>query len=70
MTHGRKLKAVMTNIVDEGLPQDQESVTPPRARVLLPLVESAHAAEPDQEMTPERVAEVLERDEAASLPSV
>ena len=66
MTNGRKLKMVMANIVDDGLPQDRAAAVPPRAQVLLPLVECAHAAHPDEEMTPERVAAALQREEAAT----
>lgn len=61
----------MADIVDGGLPEDPVPAVPPRQRVSLPLVENAHAAEPGEEMTPERVAAVLEAEEAASTsPSV
>lgn len=69
MTNGRKLSAIMANIVDDGLLDEPPPEAPQRARVQLPLVESVHAAEPDREMTPERVAEVLEQAEAATLVS-
>jgi hypothetical protein len=37
-----------------------------RRRVKLPLVECAHEARPGEEMTPERVADVLLEEEAAA----
>jgi hypothetical protein len=36
----------------------------PGRRLKLPLIECAHEAVPDEEMTPERVAEVLLEEEA------
>ena len=61
----------MAKIVHAGPPQDGAPAATPRARVLPPLVECAHPADLDDEMTPERVAEALQSDEAAStLPSV
>ena len=61
---GRKLKTVMADIVERGLAADSATAVPPPGRVLLPLVECAHEAPPDEEMTPERVAAALEREDA------
>ena len=66
MTNGCKLKTVMADIVDGGLPQEPAPAVPARARVLLPLVECAHAAEPDEEMPPERAGAALQQEEAAT----
>lgn len=57
----------MADFVNPRQPQDPAPAAPPRARVLLPLVENTHAAEPDDEMTAERVAEILEREEMDAL---
>lgn len=56
----RKLKEMIAELLRRGLAEgasvEQDSV--PR-RVTLPLVQTAHQAKPDEEMTPERVAAVL-----------
>jgi plasmid stability protein len=63
-----KLRAVdehrtMTDLITELLQQGmaEKSVEPGviRNRVKLPLVEVAHAAQPGEEMTPERVSDIL-----------
>lgn len=54
----RKLKDIITDLLRRGLSQES-GVPPARRRVRLPLVQCAHAATPDQEMTPERVADIL-----------
>ena len=61
----RKLKDIITELLRRGLAQP--SAVPPtaRQRVRLPLVQCAHAARPGEEMTPERVAELLIEEEAA-----
>jgi hypothetical protein len=41
------------------LPDDSMRAATARGRVKLPLVECAHEARPNEEMVPERVAEVL-----------
>jgi plasmid stability protein len=65
-TEGRRLRDVVADLIRIGL---QEESLPPRqapvgGRVSLPLVQCAHPATPDEEMTPERVAEILAADEA------
>lgn len=60
---GRKLKAVMADIVERGLAADPAAGVQPPGRVLLPLVECAHEARLNEEMTPEHVATALEREE-------
>ena len=54
----RTLNEVIVDLLRRGL---AEGAAPPEARhrVRLPLVECAHAAEPQAELTPERVAEIL-----------
>jgi hypothetical protein len=56
----RKLKEMIAELLRRGLGEgssvEQETV---RHRVRLPLVQTAHPANPDEEMTPERIAAVL-----------
>lgn len=59
----RTLKDVLADLLRRGLAGDRGSSI--RRRVRLPLVECAHEASPDKEMTPERVAQVLLDEEAA-----
>ncbi len=60
-----KLKDAIADLLRKGL--SRAAVKPStRKRVKLPLVRCAHAARPDEEMTPERVAEILLADEARS----
>ena len=54
----RKLKDTIAALLRRGLAQESGAPTV-RKRVKLPLVQCAHEAGPGQEMTPERVAEVL-----------
>ena len=66
---GRKLKTVMADLVERGLAAEPAAAANPRARVALPLVHNTHEARPDEEMTPERVAAVLEAEEVAAARS-
>ena len=59
----RKLKDMLADLLRRGLADEAGAPGPVRHRVRLPLVECAHAARPDEEMTPERVARVLLDDE-------
>lgn len=56
----RKLKEMIAELLRRGLGEgsavEQDAG---RRRVTLPLVQTAHQAKPDEEMTPERVAAVL-----------
>ncbi len=59
----RKLKEMIAELLRRGLGEGssvEQGVG--RRRVTLPLVQTAHQAKPDEEMTPERVAAAL-RDE-------
>jgi hypothetical protein len=55
----RKLKDTIADLLRRGLAQEPGAPPPLRSRVRLPLIEWAHDARPDEEMTAERVAEVL-----------
>ena len=70
-----KIRAVQENLALEdavaellrrGLAQPSSPARAVAHRVQLPLVECARAAEPDVEMTPERVAALLLEDEAGA----
>jgi plasmid stability protein len=60
----RRLKDTIADLLRRGLAQESGAPTTVRKRVRLPLVECAHEAQPDEEMTPERVAQVLLEEEA------
>lgn len=61
----RTLKDLMAELLRRGLarPTDERQAQTVR-RVRLPLVRCAHPARPEEEMTPERVAEILAGTEA------
>jgi plasmid stability protein len=60
----RRLKDVMADLLRRGLNQKSLSPSEVRRRVKLPLIECAHEARPDEEMTPERAADTLLEEEA------
>ena len=60
----RKLKDMIADLLRRGLSQEPRVPATVRRRVKLPLVECAHEARPGEEMTPERVADVLLEEEA------
>jgi plasmid stability protein len=62
---GRTLKELVADLLRRGLAV--EAGSPVRQRVQLPLIECAHEARPEDEMTPERVAEVLLEQEAGGV---
>jgi len=60
-TENRRLKDVVTDAIRRGLAQP--SMGEANARVQLPLVQCAHDARPEDEMTADRVAEILLRED-------
>jgi plasmid stability protein len=64
----QKLKDTIADLLRRGLAQPERYAEAAPHRVTLPLVECVHAAGPGQEMTPERVAEILLEEEAARVP--
>jgi hypothetical protein len=60
----RKLKDEVTDLLSRGLAEECENGGTARNRVQFPLVPGVHAAHPDEEMTPDRVAEVLLEEDA------
>ena len=55
----RKLKDAIADLLRRGLSLESSGPAVVRKRVTLPLVLCAHTARPGEEMTPERVAEIL-----------
>ena len=64
---GRKLKDVVADLIRRGLAHEPDAAGGARHEVQLPLVECAHQARPEEEMTPDRVAEVLLQEEASEV---
>lgn len=62
----KKLKDFVADLLRRGLAQER-GTTKIRKRVKLPLIQCAHPAPPGEEMTPERVAEVLLEEEAGAF---
>lgn len=56
---GRRLKEVMADVVRRGLADPPARERTISSRVRLPLVQCSHPASPDEEMTPERAAQIL-----------
>jgi plasmid stability protein len=64
----RKLKDMIADLLRRGLAQEPGVPAAVHRRVKLPLVECAHEARTDEEMTPERVADVLLEEESRVAP--
>jgi plasmid stability protein len=60
----RSLKDVIADLLRRGLAEEPSASRAVRNRVRLPLVQCARPAKPDEEMTPERVAELMLEEEA------
>lgn len=56
---GRRVKEVMAELIRRGLSDPPARKPSVPSRVRLPLVRCAHPAMPEEEMTPERTAQVL-----------
>ena len=54
----KKLKDMIAELLRRGLAQDSSDL-PVRNRVKLPLITRGHPASPENQLTPERVAEIL-----------
>lgn len=63
--HNKTLQDTIAELLRHGLAHEPENDSEVRHRVHLPLIHCAHAATPEEEMTPERVADVLIQAEAA-----
>ncbi len=62
----RKLKDAIADLLRSGLSRKPVKQKIVRKRVRLPLVRCAHEARPGEEMSPERVAEILLEEETAA----
>lgn len=62
-----KLKEVVANLLRLGLTVASPEKRMVRNRVQFPLVECAHPAKPGDELTPERVADILADGEVSDL---
>ena len=60
----RRLKDVVADLLRLGLSQEPAPASRPTHRVQLPLVSCRHPASPEEEVTPDRAAEILLDDEA------
>lgn len=63
---GRRLKDVVSDLIRRGLADQQRPNEAVRSRVRLPLIECAHGARGEEEMTPDRVAEILAREDVGT----
>lgn len=63
MRENRNLKDTVADLLQRGLAQQPGERGVVRKRVQLPLVQCVHEANPDEEMTPERTADVLLEDD-------
>lgn len=64
---GRKLKDLVTELIRSGLERETRPGGSPGPRPALPLIECAHPAGPGEEMTADRVAQVLSDQDVGSL---
>ena len=62
-----KLREVVTDLLRRGLAATSAEKPMVRNRVQFPLVKCAHPAKPGDELTPERVAEILGEAEISDL---
>ena len=64
VNEGRRLKDVLADLLRRGLASEGDPLEGGRRQVRLPLVVCAHPALPGDELTPDRVAELLLAEEA------
>lgn len=62
-TEGRKLKDVVAELIRRGLTAETAAGAEVTRTVRLPLIDRVHDAADDEEMTPERAAETLTRED-------
>ena len=60
----RTLKDMVTILLRKGLAQPESETPPIRNRVKFPIFTGGHPAKPGEEMTPERISEILLKQEA------
>lgn len=62
----RKLKDVIAELLRRGLAAEEESLTTGERRVSLPLIRTKPAISPELEATAERVAQILDEEDATA----
>lgn len=65
VNEGRRLKDVMAELIRRGLAEGTEPSGAALTKVRVPLIQCAHPARPEEEMTPDRVAQILSQEDAA-----
>lgn len=65
VNEGRRIKDVVEELIRTGLANPSGPQVPRRSRVPLPVIQCAHPALPEEEMTPDRTAAILLHEEAA-----
>jgi plasmid stability protein len=63
----RKLKDMVAELLRRGLAADTDLAAARGRRVPLPLIRGGHPAAPGEELTPERVANILLQDDVRSV---
>ncbi len=63
----RKLKDLVAELLRQGLKSPASTASPPSRRAQFPIFRGGHPAKPEEEMTPERVAQLLLDDEVDHL---
>jgi plasmid stability protein len=63
----RKLKDMVAELLRRGLAADTDLAAAPGHRVPLPLIRGGHPAAAGEELTPERVADILLQDDVRSV---
>lgn len=58
-SEGRKLRDVATEVIQRGLAQQLPKTEQVKKRVNFPLIKCKHPAPKNQELTPDRIAEIL-----------
>ncbi|MHB8341778.1 MAG: antitoxin [Mycobacteriales bacterium] len=67
VNEGRRLKDVMADLIRCGLARETAPHAAPPTKVQLPLIRCAHPARTEDEVTPDRAAEILHQEEARLL---
>lgn len=67
---GRRIRDVMADLIRRGLAAQPEGSGSAPRRVDLPLVYCAHEARPEEEITPDRAAEILMQEDALAAGSL
>ncbi len=66
VSENRKLKDAVADLLRRGLSLETAERPAVRRKVHLPLVQCSHEARPEEEMTPDRVAEILLAEESGT----